>query len=131
MANTYEYTGINESATISLLAASALSEVNGKAVVLGANGVALPAAGDDILGIVLLTEDENIAAGGRVNVQIKDIGPWKAAAAFDQGALLATDATGCCKAATSGQHIVARALEAATAAGDLVKVQLLHAGTVA
>jgi len=126
--STYEYTGINSSATLDFLAASALTEPKGIGVALTATGVALPSEGGDIVGIALINNPDAVEAGGRVDVQIKDVGLIKAGAAFDAGTLLMVDATGKAVTATSGKKIVARALESATASGDLVKVQLIHAG---
>ena len=126
----YEYTGINSSATVDMLAASELTEPKGIALALSASGVALPAAGADVLGIAVISNPDTVPVGGRVDVQVKDIGLWRAGAAFDTGALLATDAAGKAVEATSGDKIIARALDGASAAGDLVRIQIIHAGTM-
>lgn len=126
--NTYEYTGINESTTVTLKAGEKLSEINAKAVKLTEEGIALPAAGEEAVGIVLITEDETFEKGDAVSVQMKDIGLWKAGAEISLGALLATDEEGFCQTATAGQWVMARALSAATAKGDIIKVQIIHAG---
>lgn len=128
MANTYEYTGINESATVAFEVSADLSDINGKAVKLIADGIALPAAGDDCVGIVPITEDESYKKGSTVTVQVKDIGLWKAGAPFDRGVLLSADAEGLCQTAAAGQWAIARALTSAKAKGDLVKVQIVNAG---
>lgn len=130
MGKTYEYTGMNESATVSLPAAGALAGVNAKAVKLSADGIMLPAAGDSAVGIVLITEDEDYEKGDHVTVQVKDIGLWKAGAAFALGDALAADEEGLCQRAAAGQYVVARALSAAAAKGDFVKVQIIHAGNL-
>lgn len=124
----YEYTGMNESSTVAFKAGSELSAVNAKAVKLTKDGIVLPEAGEDCVGIVPVTEDEAYKAGDSVTVQVKDIGLWKAGAAFDCGVLLAADAEGLCQAAAEEQWIVARALSGAVAKGDLVKVQIINAG---
>ena len=126
--STYEYTGINSSATIDLLAASALTAPKGIALKLTSSGAALPSAGGDIVGIAIISNPDTVPAGDRVDVQIKDIGLWTAGGTFDAGDLLATDAAGKAVKATAGDIAVARALEGAGAAGDLVKVQLIFAG---
>lgn len=126
--STYEYTGINSSATVDFLAAADLVEPKGIGLKLTDSGVSLPTAGGDIAGIAIISNPDSVKAGERVDVQVKDIGLAKAGAAFNAGALLAVDATGKFVAATSGQLMIARALEAANAAGDLVKVQLINAG---
>lgn len=129
MGNTYEYTGINESVTISLPASADMGEeMNGKAVKLVADGIALPVAGETCMGIVLLTEDERYKKGDDVTVQIKDIGIWKAGAEIAMGDALAADAEGLCQKATAGQYVLARALNPAIAKGDLIRVQIIHAG---
>jgi hypothetical protein len=110
------------------LAASTLTAPQGVGLALTSSGVALPSAGGDIVGIALVNNPDSVAAGGRVDVQIKDCGLAKAAASFSAGDLLMVDAAGKMKKATSGNLVVARALEGAAAAGDLVKVQLINAG---
>lgn len=125
---TYEYSGINSSATVSLLAGAALTNPKGIALALDEDGLKLPAAGADVVGIALLTNDDAIATGGRVDVQIKDVGKVFAGGTFNQGDLLTVDAAGKAVAATSGNIVFARALTPATAAGDLVTVQILHCG---
>ena len=127
---TYEYAQINESPTISLKAASALTEPKAIALALGADGVALPAAGADCIGIALISNQDAIPVGGDVDIQIKDIGLWTASGVIAPGALLAATAQGKAATAKSGDHVVARALEAASAPGDLIKVQLLNSGAV-
>jgi len=126
--STYEYTGINTSATIDLLAASSLTAPKGIALKLTSSGVALPSAGGDIVGIAIISNPDTVASGDRVDVQIKDIGLWNAGGSFDAGDLLATDAYGKAVKATAGDKVVARALEDG-ASGDLVRVQLISGGT--
>lgn len=125
-----EYSTINDSPTISQLASVELAP-QGVALALTAKGLALPAAGGDVLGIALPCNPEKVAANDRVDVQIKGCGVWIAGGTFDAGDLLAADATGKAIKADTGNAIVARALESATAAGDLVKVQILNAGAKA
>ncbi len=127
---TYEYSGINSSATISLLAGAALTNPKGIALALDEDGVKLPSAGADVVGIALLTNDDAVAAGGRVDVQIKDVGKVFAGGSFDQGDLLTVDATGKAVKATGGDTVFARALAPASASGDLVTVQIVHCGVV-
>lgn len=128
---TMEYSGINESPTIDLLAASELTAPQGVALALSATGAALPAAGADAVGIALVSNPEKVAANGRVDVQISGCGLWKAGGAFDAGDLLATDAKGQAVKAETGNYVIARALETATAAGDLIKVKLINSGAKA
>ena len=127
---TYEYSSINSSATISLLAGAALTNPKGIALALDEDGLKLPSAGADVVGIALLTNDDASAVGGRVDVQIKDVGKVFAGGSFDQGDLLTVDATGKAVKATGGKTVFARALAPASASGDLVTVQIVHCGVV-
>lgn len=129
--STFEYSGINESATISLLAGAKLEEPCGIALKLTGDGAVLPDAGDDVAGIALVSNQSLVGPGERVDVQVKDIGLWKAGAAIVQGDLLAADAEGFAQKAAAGQYIVARALTGASAKGDLVRVQIINAGKMA
>lgn len=131
MTKTYEYTGINSSTTMTFPAAVDLAEANGKAVALAEEGLTLPEAGGIPLGIALITEDEAYRKGDEITVQVKDSGLWRAGGEIKQGDLLATDAEGLCQTATAGQWVMARALSAATAKGDLINVQIIHAGSLA
>lgn len=128
--STFEYSGINSSAIVDFLAKADLTAPKGIFLALDSDGAKLPSAGGDVVGIALISNPDAVAAGGRVDVQVKDIGLVYAAASFAAGALLATDAYGKAKAAASTNTIVARALEPAAAAGDLVKVQLINSGAV-
>ena len=119
---------INQSATIVGKAAAKLENPNLLAVKVDTNGAfALPAAGDLCIGIVLADSD-TIEAGDDVHVQIKDIGFWKTGAAVAAGAELAANAAGKAITATSGAFIMAIALEAASAADAIIKVQIVKAG---
>ncbi len=131
MASVYEYTGINDSPTIEVTAGAKIEAAQCKAVKLSDGKAVLPTAGEAPIGILLISSEDTIESGTRATVQIKDIGLWKAGAAFAVGDLLAADAEGLCQKATSGQFIYARALGAATAKGDMVSVQIINAGTMA
>jgi len=129
--STIEYSTINQSPTVDFLAAEALTNPQGVALALSDEGVKRPEAGADVVGIALVSNPEAVAAGERVDVQVKDIGRWYAASEFAAGDLLATDAAGKAVKANSGNMIIARALDAASAAGDLVRVQIINAGSAA
>ncbi len=124
---TYEYSGINSSAVISLLAGAALTSPKGIALALDGDGLKLPSAGADVVGIALLTNDDSVAAGGRVDVQIKDIGKIFAGGSITQGALVTVDAYGKAVAASAGDTILGRALTGASS-GDLITILIMHAG---
>lgn len=120
-------TSINESPVIAAKAAAAIEAGAMLAVTMGATGVSKATAGAAAVGL-LIAETDTVAAGDDVTVQVKDIGLWKTGAAVTAGALLASDANGKAITATSGKFIVAQALEAATAADQVIHVQIIKAG---
>lgn len=126
-----EYASINDTPTTSELAAEELKAPQGIALALTSDGAKLPAAGADVLGIALVNNADTVAAKGRVDIQIRGRGLWMAGGTFSAGDLLATDDAGKAVKAKTGNFIVARAMEAATAPGDLVRVQLLNCGAKA
>lgn len=124
----YNSTTINQSPTISLMAAEELKDARGKAVVVSEGKVKLAKAGENAIGIVMLSDDENIPADARVNVQIKDIGAWVAGGQIAVGDELTSDANGCAVKATDDNFITGIAITAATGAGAIVRVQIVKAG---
>lgn len=92
------------------------------------NVVLCSVAGEAALGVGILTNDETIASGQDVDIQIKDIGVVCAGAAIAKGAELAVDANGKFVTATAGQFVVGIALEAATAAGIMIRAQICRLG---
>lgn len=129
--NSFEYTGINTSATVTFPAGVQLADIGATAVKLTEEGLALPEAGGEVLGIVPVSEDGDYKKGEDITVQVKDIGIWKAGAEIPVGALLAADGEGLCQEAATGQWVLARALTAASAKGDLIRVQVIHVGKMA
>ena len=121
-------TAINPSPTIVLPAKVALTGARYLALAVDAGKVKIPSAGANVIGIAIGETDDAVAAGADVDIQIKDIGKWKAGAAIAVGAELATDANGKAVTATAGQFIVGIAITAASAAGDLVQVQITKSG---
>lgn len=126
-----EYSAINTSPTINLAAAEALKAPQAVALTLTASGVKLPAAGGDVVGIALPSNADTVAAGDGVDIQVTGFGKIVAGGAFDAGDLLAADAEGKAIKAATGNVVIARAIDAATASGDLVNVQILVAGAKA
>lgn len=123
---TYLATSINESPVIVDKAGATIADVRGKAVKFDDNGYfALAGAGESAIGIGIMTNDENIAAGQDVHVQIKDIGLVYAGAAIKKGAELSAGADGVLVPATSGA-VCAIALESAAAAGVYIKARLVN-----
>ena len=106
----------------------ALTNARYLALVVDGGKVKLPSAGANVIGIAIGETDDAVAADADVDIQIKEIGKWVAGGAISVGAELATDANGKAVTATSGDFIVGIALTAATAAGDLVQVQITKSG---
>lgn len=128
MSTTYFGTSINESPTITLPAKEKLENVQGIALAISDGALVKPTAGANVIGLSLFTNDETIAAGDDITVQVKDIGKWITAEAIAVGDELTTDATGKAVKAADGNFITAVALSKATAAGDVIKVQIIKAG---
>ena len=121
----YTAASINNSPTI-VAPAAAKKDVRCRGIKLDDNGNAVVAstAGEVVIGIALLTNDEEVAEGHDVDIQVKEIGLALAGAEIKPGAELAVDATGALQTATSGQFVVATALEAAEVAGRFINVQI-------
>lgn len=126
----YHGTGVNDSATITAKAAVNIQGGAFLAVTLTKNGVAVAKAGEAAIGIMIPGTDSP-KAGEDVNIQVKDIGLAMAGAAVEAGDLLASDANGRLVKAASGGFILAAALGAATAAGQVISVQIIKAGYAA
>lgn len=125
---TYLGTTINESPTINLEAGEDIQEAQGKAVIIS-GGLAITAtAGANAIGIIPLSEDEEIKKGSDVTVQVKDIGAWVAGEKIVVGDELTSDANGFAVKAAAGNFITAVALTAAAEAGTIIRVQLIKAG---
>ncbi|MCD8308899.1 MAG: DUF2190 family protein [Clostridia bacterium] len=122
-------TTINDSPVIAGTATAAFTSAEFLAVKFDSDGgiVKADTAGENVLGL-LPAEQGDIEAGNTVTVQIKECGLWKAGAAVAAGDELTTDANGKCTTAASGNFILAIALEAATAADEVIKVQIVKAG---
>lgn len=123
----YHGTGINDSPTIVAKVAANIDSGAFLAAKLTEDGVAVSGAGEAAIGL-LIPETESPNAGEDVTVQVKDIGLAKTGAAVNAGDLLASDASGKLVQATSGKFILAAALETATAADQIISVQIIKAG---
>lgn len=122
---------INQSPTIYGEANAALTAPAMKAVALNSSGkVILPAtSGDFAIGIVLADADD-IPAGGRVNIQIKDICLALAGETIKRGDLLMAHTDGTVKVATAGKNVIGYALGGA-ASGKPVEIFIFHTLTAA
>lgn len=122
-------TGINDTPTIVGKAGIPLVGAAFHAAVFDAAGDIVPAgAGANAVGLFVPTTPDVVAAGADVNVQIKDIGLWVTGAAVLAGAEVASNAAGQAITAAANAFIVGIALETATAAGQIIKVQIVKAG---
>lgn len=125
----YTATQINNSATIVGKAGTTITtptDVRCKAVKFDASGnvVVADTAGEAVVGIAIITNDETVKAGEDIDIQVKDIGIAITGAAVATGDELAVDANGKLQKATAGQFVIATALEAATASDKFVRVQI-------
>ena len=121
----YYGTTINDSPTFAGVCAAALTDKSFYAVKFDSSGkIALASTeGETVLGLIP-AEEGNKAAGDTIAVQIKDIGLMVASGSIAAGAEVMTDANGKAKTATAGKFIIGYALKAATAAGQVIPVQI-------
>jgi len=127
--NMFISTGINDSPVITGKATAAINNGAFLAVKFDGNGgIVIAGAGENALGLLIATTPEKVEAGEDVTVQIKDIGLWITGAAVAAGAELTSDANGAAVTAAQGDYVTAIALEAATAAGQVIKVQIVKSG---
>jgi len=122
-------TGINDSPVITGKAASQMANAAFHAAKFDVNGkITSAGAGENAIGLFIATTPELVNADDDVTVQIKDIGLWITGAAVAVGAELTSDASGAAVTATEGDYVTAIALEAATDAGQVIKVQIVKSG---
>lgn len=105
-------------------AAADFTGKEGHAVVGSGATVAIAGAAARAIGLLA----DEVPAGKSATVQVAGVARGRAGAAFAAWANLATDAQGRLVTATTGQTIVAQAYEAATAAGQLVRVEVFNGG---
>lgn len=122
-------TGINDTPTIVGKAGIPLVNAALHAAKFNAQGEIVPAAaGDNAVGLFIASTPDNVAAGEDVTIQIKDVGLWVTGAAVLAGAEVAVNAAAQAITAAANAFIVGIALETATAAGQVIKVQIVKAG---
>lgn len=126
----YHGTGINDSPTIVAKAAANIENGAFLAATLTKDGATIAKAGEAAIGI-LIPETDSPKIGEDINIQVKDAGLAKVGAAVNAGDLLASDANGKLVKAESGAFILAAALETATAADQVISVQIIKAGFMA
>lgn len=123
-------TATNSSPYLAAPAAAAIENGKNHFVTLGENGVSLATAGAAAVGILLPDTEDKVAAGECVTVQIKDRTLIQTGGAIAAGDPVASDATGCAVKAEAEKFIVGYAMESATAAGQIIHIQITKSGFV-
>lgn len=122
---------INASPTIAGRAGAAIPGGAGLAVKYDANGCIVPCAtaGEPALGVIIMQQGD-VAVGDSVTVQIKDVATCVSGGAVSKGALVAVNASAQAVAAGAGDFAIGMALSGASAAGQMVQVQICKCGFV-
>lgn len=122
---------INASPTIAERAGAAIPGGAGLAVKYDANGCIVPCAtaGEPALGVIIMQQGD-VAVGDSVTVQIKDVATCVSGGAVSKGALVAVNASAQAVAAAAGDFAIGMALSGASAAGQMVQVQICKCGFV-
>lgn len=122
---------INASPTIAERAGAAIPGGAGLAVKYDANGCIVPCAtaGEPALGVIIMQQGD-VAVGDSVTVQIKDVATCVSGGAVSKGALVAVNAGAQAVAAGAGDFAIGMALSGASAAGQMVQVQICKCGFV-
>ena len=103
-----------------------------KAVMYNSDGkIVLATSGAPAIGVLLSTTPKTVKAGDEATALIKKIGLLEAGGAIAKGDFVTINATGQGKTAAAGDFIFGRAFTAASAAGELVQVQICPAGVKA
>lgn len=134
MGKNYHGVQMNPSPTIVEQAGAEIADVRNRIMKYDSNGkVVLATAGTDIpLGIALIeagyndmtgNESGKVAAGGDVDIQVKDMGMVLAGATIAKGNEIAAGAGGVAAVAAAGDYVLGIALEGA-ASGDLCTIQI-------
>lgn len=122
---------INASPTIAERAGAAIPGGAGLAVKYDANGCIVPCAtaGEPALGVIIMQQGD-VAVGDSVTVQVKDVATCVSGGAVSKGALVAVNASAQAVAAEAGAFAIGMALSGASAAGQMVQVQICKCGFV-
>ena len=122
---------INASPTIAERAGASIPGGAGLAVKYDANGCIVPCAtaGEPALGVIIMQQGD-VAVGDSVTVQIKDVATCVSGGAVSKGALVAVNASAQAVAAGAGDFAIGMALSGASAAGQMVQVQICKCGFV-
>ncbi len=116
---------INESPVRVIEAGAALEDIRGRAIKFDENGkAALAAAGDFVVGVAILSNDENVSAGDDITVQICAGGLVKTGAAVKAGDALAVGDGGALVPTASGAFMAIAMDEAEV--GSFVQALITH-----
>ena len=112
---TYLTDQINPSPTIVEKAGVKIDDPRGLLLKYDENGNVVPAdtAGEKVIGMAIITNNEDVTVGMDVDIQVKEIGIVKAGAAIKKGDEVMSGANGKAAVATSGSFMIGTALEAA------------------
>ncbi|MCL2388111.1 MAG: DUF2190 family protein [Defluviitaleaceae bacterium] len=120
---------INNSSTIVAVAGVDILGPAHKAVMYDSSGnVVIATSGDVAIGTVLSSSLDPIRAGREVHIAIKNIILMEAGDEIAIGDKITVNAQGQAETADSGSFIFGRAFEAATAAGQVIQVQINQMG---
>lgn len=108
------------------VAESALLKYRGVKAGTGEESVTAVTADTDLLeGVTqFAVTAAEMAKGKRASIRLEGITPWEAGAAVAKNSLVGIDALGRCIVAVATKRVHGRALEAASAAGDQITVEL-------
>lgn len=84
--------------------------------------------GENVAGLLMADCSNVISKGDNVSIQIKDIGMGKSGTALKKGTELMTDSTGRLIPAVSGKFIIGYALSNATAADEIISIDIRKCG---
>ena len=103
-----------------------------KAVMFDADGnIAIATSGEVAVGVILSATVDPVVEGRDVHYLIKHIGLVEAGAPIAMGALVTVNGSGQVIPAASGDFIFGRAFDVATAAGQVIHVQINQMGYMA
>jgi len=123
---------VSVSPTLPEVTGAVINAPSAKLVKYDTNGnvVLSNTAGEAIAGIIVTGDvGDTLPMGASVTIAITAITPALASGVIAKGAFVSSNGDGSIKTAVTDEAIVGQALEAATAAGDLIRVQILKGGT--
>lgn len=122
-------THVNTQPVVVETAKARIENADGKLVKIDTDGSVCicNVVGDSVFGIVR-SEAKDVESGEDVTVQVTAMGTVIAGDVFSKGDALTTNDKGLAIKASDGNYVFGMALEAATAANDVIKVLITHNG---